>query len=152
MNPQSIPWLQTSGKRKAHCKQQGCNQSLGIMLSSRLHHSPTSALLPRWRSLIYLCISSQRSGINYKPHGAALNYAQLPAAASSQMDHPRLKAEGGAWGGERWGPDSTCSPALPGCWDGQRGVNPLICSLFEITICPCPKGTASCKSINVCRN
>lgn len=142
--PGSIPRLQTSGKGHACCKQQGCNQSREIHAQQHsLHCSSTSALLPRWRGLIHLCISPQRSGINHKYLRAALHYAQLPKAASSRVCPP---AEGwrGTWGGERWGPGSTCSPAPPGCpiQPGWRHPSDLF---FEMTICPSPKGTVSCR-------
>lgn len=55
---------------------------------------------------------------------------------------PRLR--GGTWRGECWGPGSTCSPAPPGCQTQLEWGHPSDI-FFEMTICPSPKGTMSCR-------
>lgn len=141
--PRSIPWLQTSqGKEKPVAKSRAGTSHGEFMPSSRVHHLPASALLPRWRSLIYLCKYQNQLEI---PWGCPkLCSAAWGCFLPSSQASPCRKRLWGMWGRERWGAGSTCSSTPP------AAVNALTCSVFEIAICPCPKGAANCT--NVFRN
>lgn len=140
--PRSIPRLQTSGKGKACCKEQGWNQSWGIYAQQQAAPFGCLCPSPQMKEPYLPCRHQNQLQI---PWGcpklcSAARGCFLP---SSQVS-PHRKRLWGTWGREHWGPGSTCSSAPP------AAVDALTCSVFEAAICPCPKGAANC--INVFRN
>lgn len=109
------------------------------MPSSRLHHLPASALLPRWRSLI--CLYRYQNQLQIPWGCPKLCSAAWGCFLPSSQASPHRKRLWGMWGREHWEPGSTCSSTPP------VAVNALTCSVFEIAICPCPKGAANCTNV-----
>lgn len=122
--PRSIPRLQTNGKGRACCKQQGCNGSRGIYAQQQA------------APLACLCPSPQMKGPYLPLHFASeiRNQLQMPRGCPKLCSAARgcfLPSRSPQGHGE----GSAERQALPvlqqlqAAGDGQRGVNPLICPL-----------------------